>query len=90
MKTFGYFVFAFSTLGALLIFALLIDWGVSLPNTALLWANGPVIGWAFLLIFASVSAFFAWMPAILINEEIKINSVISELFAAGNKQNINN
>lgn len=74
MKVFNYFVLAFSTLGALLIFALLIAWGVSLPNTALLWANGPVNGWAFLLIFASVSAFMAWMPAIMIIDEIKMNN----------------
>lgn len=74
MKVFNYFLLAFSTLGALLIFALLIAWGVSLPNTALLWANGPVNGWAFLLIFATVSAFMVWMPYILIIDEIKINN----------------
>lgn len=73
MKVFNYFVLAFSTLGALLIFALLIAWGVSLPNTALLWANGPVNGWAFLLIFASVSAFFTFAPAFLIIDELKNN-----------------
>ena len=69
MKVFNYFLLAFSTLGALLI-----AWGVSLPNTALLWIDGPVCGWAFLLIFASVSAFMAWMPAILIIDEIKQNN----------------
>lgn len=74
MKIFGYFLLVFSTLGALLVFALLIVWGVSLPNTALLWANGPVNGWAFLLFFASVSAFMAWMPSILIISEIKMNN----------------
>ena len=74
MKVFNYFVLAFSTLGALLIFALLIAWGVSLPNTALLWSNGPVNGWAFLLFFASVSAFMVWMPSIMIIDEIKMNN----------------
>lgn len=65
---------AFSTLVALFIFALLIVWGVSLPQTALLWVNGPVNGWAFLLIFTFVSAFMAWMPAIMIIDEIKTNN----------------
>ena len=73
-KIFNYMLLAFCTLGALLIFALLIAWGVSLPETALLWANGPVNGWAFLLLFASVSAFMAWMPAIMIIDEINNNS----------------
>jgi len=74
MKTFCYFDLVFSTLGALLVFALLIAWGVSLPNTALLWVDGPVAGWAFLLIFATVAAFLVWLPAIIIIDEIKINN----------------
>jgi len=70
----NYMLLALATLGALFIFALLIIWGVSLPQTALLWSNGPAEGWAFLLLFASVSAFFTWMPAILVIDEIKMNN----------------
>lgn len=72
-KIFNYFALALSTLGALFIFAALICWGVSLPNTALLWSNGPVNGWAFLLIFATVSALFTFAPAFLIIDELKNN-----------------
>jgi hypothetical protein len=70
-KIFNYFLLALSTLGALFIFAALICWGVSLPNTALLWSNGPVNGWAFLLIFATVAALFTFAPAFLIIDELK-------------------
>lgn len=73
MKVFNYFVLAFNTLGALFIFAALIYWGVSLPKTALLWSNGPVNGWAFLLLFASAFAFFTFAPAFLIIDELKHN-----------------
>jgi len=73
MKVFNYFVLAFSMLGALFIFAALICWGVSLPKTALLWSDGPVNGWAFLLIFATVFAFFTFAPAFLIIDELKNN-----------------
>lgn len=73
MRVFSYFVLAFSTLGALFIFAALICWGVSLPNTALLWSDGPVNGWAFLLIFATATAFFTFAPAFLIIDELKNN-----------------
>ena len=73
MKIFAYFVLTLSTLGALFIFAALICWGVSLPNTALLWIHGPVNGWAFLIIFATVCALFALLPALCINEELKNN-----------------
>lgn len=72
-KICNYFLLALSTLGALFIFAALIYWGVSLPNTALLWIDGPVIGWADLLIFATVSAFFTFAPAFLIIDELKNN-----------------
>ena len=73
-KIFNYFALTLSTLGALLIFALLIAWGVSLPKTALLWVDGPAAGWAFLLIFATIAAFLVWLPAIIIIDEIKINN----------------
>lgn len=76
MKTnfLNYSLLAFGTLNALLIFALLIAWGVSLPETALLWANGPVNGWAFLSLFATVSAVLAWLPCFMIINDIKMNN----------------
>jgi hypothetical protein len=73
MKIFAYFVLTLSTLCALFIFAAVICWGVSLPNTALLWIHGFVNGWAFLIIFATVCALFALLPALCINEELKNN-----------------
>lgn len=73
MKIFSYFLLVFSTLGALFIFAALICWGVSLPNTALLWTNGPVCGFIFLLLFATVYALFAFVPAFFIIDELKNN-----------------
>lgn len=60
-KYFGLFV---STLGALVIFVLIIVWGVSLPQTAVLWNGGPVQGWAFLILFAIVSAAATFSPAL--------------------------
>ena len=74
MKILNYFLLAFGTLNALLIFALLIAWGVSLPGTAFLWANGPVNGWAFLSLFATVSAVLAWLPCFMIIDDIEMNN----------------
>jgi len=60
-----YFSLIIGTLGALVIFVLIIVWGVSLPQTAVLWNGGPVQGWAFLILFASVSALFMFSPAFI-------------------------
>lgn len=46
MKIISYLSLAVSVLGACVIFIYIIVWGVSLPQTALLWLNGPVSGWA--------------------------------------------
>ena len=72
MKILNYFLLSFGTLVALLIFVLLIAWGVSLPETAFLWANGPVNGWAILSLFATVSAVLAWLPCFMIINDIEM------------------
>lgn len=70
MKIISYLSLTVSVLGACVIFICIIVWGVSLPQTALLWLNGPVSGWVELIIFALISTVFTLCPAMIAYDEI--------------------
>lgn len=75
LKKIAVLLLAFNALLAVAAFILVIAWGCSLKNTCLLWNNGPLFGWVYLLIFAFMFSFVVIMPAFMIcaDKEIYFN-----------------
>ena len=64
---------AFFVCAAAVLVVLFLIWGISLPNTALLWINGPVAGWIQLLVLTFVFGFGSSLPAFIVWDEIVNN-----------------
>ena len=59
---------------AVFMFIIMIIWGYSLPQTALLWNRGPVSGWILLITYSTIFSFMLFLPALMIWDEIEINN----------------
>lgn len=65
MKWFMYLTIAVCIIAAVFVTIAIVQWGVSLPRTALLWYEGTFAGWCNIVFYCVTTDIVILLPAVL-------------------------